>query len=708
MNNDKINELIAIVKDYIPIDEVGAIIKAIKFSSNAHNKQLRKSGEPYINHPIEVAKILADIKLDSASIVTGLLHDTIEDTDISILDIKNNFGDEVLDLVEGLTKINKFSLKVNNLKLGENYRKLLLAATKDIRVILIKLADRLHNMKTLNFIDDNYKKIRISLETLEIYSPLAERLGMSEWKDQLEDLSFGVINPEARKSIVERLEYLNAKDVNIIEEISKDLKKIFSAANTECTIQGRIKTPHSIWNKIKSKEISFEQLSDIMAFRVVTNSTRECYKLLGVIHRKFPFIQGRFKDFISSPKSNGYRSLHTSVIGPQNKKIEIQLRSKAMDQIAEYGVAAHWKYKDPKKIKENDTVEYKWMHELLDLMNQSSNQDELIENSKIKLFKDSIYVFSPKGDVLELPKDSTPVDFAYLVHTEIGDKCVASKINGNLQPLKSILKNGDQVEILTSKESQPSPLWEMFATTSKVKSQIRRFMRSKKRDEYILFGKEILINTFKKEDIDFSKVAIEKILENFNCKKVEDIYELVGSGSETSTNILKTIYPELKINFTKNKNLSSVNTIKLKGLTAGMSYHLAGCCSPLLGDNIVGIVTAGIGVSVHTVECEILTSYSDSPERWLDIAWENTNNLLQQSTSRINIILQNKAGSLGKVTSIIAKNNGNISNINFSTRKKDFFEIIIDIEVRDVSHLSNIIAALRLIAEVSSLNRVKG
>ena len=347
MNNDKINELIAIVKDYIPIDEVGAIIKAIKFSSNAHNKQLRKSGEPYINHPIEVAKILADIKLDSASIVTGLLHDTIEDTDISILEIKNNFGDEVLDLVEGLTKINKFSLKVNNLKLGENYRKLLLAATKDIRVILIKLADRLHNMKTLNFIDDNYKKIRISLETLEIYSPLAERLGMSEWKDQLEDLSFGVINPEARKSIVERLEYLNAKDVNIIEEISKDLKKIFSAANTECTIQGRIKTPHSIWNKIKSKEISFEQLSDIMAFRVVTNSTRECYKLLGVIHRKFPFIQGRFKDFISSPKSNGYRSLHTSVIGPQNKKIEIQLRSKAMDQIAEYGVAAHWKYKDP-------------------------------------------------------------------------------------------------------------------------------------------------------------------------------------------------------------------------------------------------------------------------------------------------------------------------------------------------------------------------
>ena len=708
MENDKINELIAITKSYLPVQEVNSIIKAIKFSSKAHNKQLRKSGEPYINHPVEVAKILAGIKLDSSSIISGLLHDTIEDTDISILEIKNNFGDEVLNLVEGLTKINKFSLKVNNLKFGENYRKLLLAATKDLRVILIKLADRLHNMKTLNFIDDNYKKIRISLETLEIYSPLAERLGMSDWQNQLEDLSFSVINPEARKSILERLEYLNTKDFNVIEEIRYDLNKIFFEENTECTIHGRIKTPYSIWNKIKSKEISFEQLSDIMAFRVVTNSTRECYRLLGIIHRKFSFIQGRFKDFISSPKSNGYRSLHTSVIGPKNKKIEIQFRSNAMNQIAEYGVAAHWKYKDPKKIKEKESIEYKWMHELLDLMNHSSSQDELIENSKIKLFKDNIYVFSPKGDVIELPKNSTPVDFAYSVHTEIGDKCVASKINGNLQPLKSILKNGDQVEILTSKESQPSPLWERFVTTSRVKSQIRRFIRSKKKKEYILFGKEILINTFKKEDIEFSNIAIEKILKNFNCGKAEDIYELIGSGSETPTNILKAIYPELKINFSKKKNISSTNTIKLKGLTAGMSYHLAGCCSPLLGDNIVGIVTAGIGVSVHTVECETLTSYSDSPERWLDIAWENANNLQQQSTSRIKVILQNQPGSLGKVTSIIAKNNGNISNINFSTRKKDFFEIIIDIEVRDIGHLSNIIAALRLITEVSSLNRVKG
>ena len=708
MENPKIKEFITLIDHYIDKEDIGVILKALNFSKKAHVNQKRESGEPYINHPIEVAKLLASIKLDTSSIVSGLLHDTIEDTNISIEEINNVFGEEVSNLVSGLTNINKFSLKVNNLKYGENYRKLLLAATKDLRVILIKLADRLHNMKTLNFVKDHHKKIRISLETLEVYAPLAQRLGMSDWQEQLEDLSFHFVNPEARKSIQERLQYLDSKDKNIIEEIIRDLRQIFKGEKINLNIYGRIKSPYSIWNKIKSKEISFEQLSDIMAFRIVANSSRDCYRLLGIIHRKFSYIQGRFKDFISSPKSNGYRALHTSVIGPKNKKIEIQFRSNAMDQIAEYGVAAHWKYKDPKKIKENDTYEYKWMHELLDLMNQSDNQDELIENSKIKLFQDSIYVFSPKGDVIELPQNSTPVDFAYSIHSEVGDKCVAAKINGNLQPLKSKLENGDQVEILTSNESQPSPLWERFVATSKVKSQIRKFMRSKKREEYTIFGKEILNNAFKNEDIEFSESAISKVLHNFNCKNIDDVFELVGSGSVTASHILKTIFPELKINYHKNKSAISNSPVRLKGLTAGMSYHLAGCCSPIVGDNIVGIVTAGIGVSVHTVDCETLSSYSDSPERWLDISWEKSNSSNKQSISRINVILQNQTGSLGKITTIIAKNNGNISNINFSTRKTDFFEIIIDIEVRDTNHLNNIIAALRLVSEVSSLNRIKG
>jgi len=708
MENPKIAELISIAQSYIPQNDIKIISKALEFSVNAHKDQKRKSGEPYVNHPIEVSKILANLKLDTSSIVSGLLHDTIEDTSISLDQIRNIFGDEVAKLVDGLTKIKNYSLRNKNLKFGENYRKLILAATQDLRVILIKLADRMHNMKTLNYLEDHHKQIRIALETLEVYAPIAQRLGMRGWQDQLEDLSFKFIDPEARKSILERLEYLNSKDQNLIEDISDELNKIFVKNNIKCMILGRIKTPYSVWNKIKRKEISFEQLSDIMAFRVIANSSRECYRLLGIIHREFPYIHGRFKDFISSPKNNGYRALHTSVIGPKNKKIEIQFRSNVMDQIAEYGIAAHWKYKDPKKIKENDTKEYKWMHELLELMNQSHSQDELIENSKIKLFDDYIYVFSPKGDVTELPKNSTSIDFAYSIHSEIGDKCVATKINGNLQPLKSKLKNGDQVEILTSNESQPSPLWERFAATSKVKSQLRKFMRSKKRSEYIQFGREILISAFKKEDVEFNNNIIANTLKDFNCKMEDDLFELVGSGNITASNVLKKLFPELKINYSKNKNLKSKSSIKLKGLTAGMSYHLAGCCSPIVGDSIVGIVTAGIGVSVHTIECETLTSYSDSPERWLDVSWQQGNNSIDKSIARINVVLQNQPGNLGKVATVIAKNNGNISNINFSTRKNDFFEIMIDIEVRDTNHLNNIIAALRLISEVSSLTRIKG
>ncbi len=704
---EKIRELEKLTS-YLKEPEKKIINKALDFSQVAHKDQLRKSGDPFITHPVEVAKILTTLKLDASSIVAGLLHDTVEDTKSTINEIENIFGDQISELVQGLTKISKFSLKTNKQKLGENYRKLLLAATEDLRVILIKLADRLHNMRTLEYIDTERKKINTSMETLEVYAPLAQRLGMKEWQDELEDLAFKTINPDARNSIVDRLRYLNSEDENIVDEIRYELKKIFLEEDINCKIDGRMKSPYSIWNKIKKKNISFEQLSDIMAFRIITNSTRECYRCLGIIHRRFPYIQGRFKDFISAPKSNGYRALHTSIMGPKNKKIEIQFRSNVMEQIAGFGVAAHWKYKDPKKIKEKDTKEYQWMHDLLDLMNSSSNQDELIENSKIQIFQDDIYVFTPKGDVIELPKNSTPIDFAYSIHSQVGDKCVAAKINEKLQPLKTILKNGDQIEIITSEESQPSPLWERFAATSKVKSQIRRFFRSKKRVEYVHFGKEILNSFFQKENYELNNSTIEKINSKFNLKDIEDLYELIGSGNLTAVSVIKKIYPEFNFNAPKKFGDSKEKSIKLKGLTAGMSYHLAGCCSPIKGDNIVGIVTAGIGVAVHTVDCETLTSYSDNPERWLNISWDQSNKLNIASNARIGVVLKNQPGSLGKVTTIIAKNNGNISNINFSIRKVDFYEIIIDIEVRDANHLKNIIAALRLVSEVSSLERIKG
>ena len=706
MIKNKIREL-EFLTSYLNEKEKKIIIKAINFSERAHKDQTRKSGDPYIIHPIEVAKILTTINLDASAIAAGLLHDTIEDTTISTKEITEIFGMQISELVEGLTKISKFDLKINKQKLGENYRKLILASSKDLRVILIKLADRLHNMRTINFIKDESKRIDISIETLEIFSPLAQRLGMKEWQDELEDLAFQSINPEARKSVIDRLNYLNSNDENIVDEIRYELKKNLISEDINCNIEGRIKSAYSIWNKIKNKNISFEQLSDIMAFRILTNSTRECYKCLGVIHRNYQYIPGRFKDFISSPKSNGYRALHTTVMGPKNKKIEIQFRSNAMNQIADFGVAAHWKYKDPKSIKEKDTKEYKWMHDLIDLMNNSLNQDELIENSKINVFNDEIYVFTPKGDLIELPINSTPIDFAYSIHSQIGDKCVGVKINEKLQPLKTILKNGDQIEIITSEESQPSPMWERFAATSKVKSQIRRFFRSKKRDEYILFGKEILNSFFMKENYELNSSTLNKIKKEYNVDE-DYLYEMIGEGRLTAFAVLKKIYPEFNYKSSTKFELETKNPIRLKGLTAGMSYHLAGCCSPLKGDTIVGIVTAGIGVAVHTIDCDTLSSYSDHPERWLNISWDSPSQSSILSNSRISVVLKNQPGSLGKITTIIAKNNGNISNINFTIRKNDFFEIIIDIEVRDANHLKNIIAALRLVSEVSSLERIKG
>ncbi len=704
----EIQKEIEFITSYLTAEEKDKVRHALKLSEEAHSNQLRKSGDPFITHPLEVAKILTSIKLDADSIVAGLLHDTLEDTNLNIEEIDKNFGNQIVELVDGLTKINKYSLKVNNQKFGENYKKLILATTKDLRVILVKLADRLHNMRTIQFIKDESKKTKIALETLEVFAPLAQRLGMKEWQDELEDISFEVINPDAKKTIIERLEYLKSKDENIVDEIRYELKNIFFQEDLFCKIEGRIKSPYSIWNKIKNKNISFEQLSDIMAFRVITNSTRECYRCLGIIHRQYPYIQGRFKDFISAPKSNGYRALHTSVMGPKNKKIEIQFRSNIMDQIADFGVASHWKYKDPKKIKEKDAREYKWVYDLVDSMNSSVSQDELIQNSKLKVFQNDIFVFTPKGDLIELPKNATPVDFAYAIHSQIGDKCVAAKINDKLQPLKTILKNGDQIEIITSESSQPSPLWQRFAVTTKVKSQLRRFSRFKKKEEHIIFGREILISYFQKENYEFNKNIEQKILRDFKYKSIDEVYASIGSGEITALSVIKKIYPEYNYIPVSKFNENTTNPIKLKGLTAGMSYHLAGCCSPLKGDSIVGIVTAGIGVAVHTLDCDTLTSYQDAPDRWLNISWDNQNNLETVSNARIVVVLFNKPGSLGKVTTVIAKNNGNISNILFSVRKPDFFEIIIDIEVRDANHLQNIIAALRMEKEVSSLERLKG
>ena len=703
----QIESIINSIKTYDPNVNSDQILKAYEFSKKVHSKQIRASGVPYLEHPIQVAKLLTEIKLDGPSIVTGLLHDTVEDTETSILEIKNKFGNEITYLVDGLTKINQLSLKKNFDSSSENFRKLLLATSQDIRVILIKLADRLHNMRTLHYFKDNNKKYRIAYETQEIYAPLAQRLGIKEWQDELEDYSFKIVNPDARNSIIERLNYLNKKDESIIDDIRYSLQLLLNKEGINSKVEGRLKNPYSIWLKIKTKNITFEQLSDIMAFRIIVNSSRYCYQALGAIHKNYSMVPGRFKDFISVPKENGYRSVHTTIIGPKNKKIEIQIRSNAMHEIAEYGVAAHWKYKDPKQIKERDSKEYQWLHDLVDIIEHATSSNDLMKNTSMQLFKDSIYVFSPKGDIFELPKNATSIDFAYAIHSEIGDRCIGTKVNGKMQPLNIKLNNGDQIEIITSEESSPSPLWKRFAVTSKVRSRIRRFIRSQKRDEYIKFGKEILSHSFKNENLNYSENVLMTILKKYNTKKLEDLYEMVGSGTFTAKSIIKTIYPELKLRNNNKKINKNVKPVRLKGLTPGMAYHLSECCSPIPGDQIVGIISPGEGVLVHTIDCETLESYSDSPDRWLDVSWEYDTKNTKLQVGRIRIIIVNKPGSLGIISTLIAKNNGNISNIHFDSRSKDFYKLSIDIEVRDSNHLNNIIAALRLENITSFIERIK-
>ena len=705
---NKIDYIIENIKTYDPKVNSELINEAFNFSKKAHSKQKRVSGDPFFEHPIQVARLLSEIKLDGSAIVAGLLHDTVEDTNINIKEINNKFGSEISYLVDGLTKIEQISLKKNSKTSSENFRKLLLATTQDIRVILIKLADRLHNMRTLHYFKDNNKKYKIAYETQEIYAPLAQRLGIREWQDELEDLSFSIINPDIRKSIIERLNYLNKKDESIIDDISQNINNLLKKEDLNSNIIGRLKTPFSIWLKIKRKDISFEQLSDIMAFRIIVNSTRSCYNALGVIHRNFKMIPGRFKDFVSIPKSNGYRSIHTTVIGPKNKKIEIQIRSKAMQEISEYGVAAHWKYKNPKDVKEKDKKEYQWLHDLVEIIEQANKPEEIIKDTKMQLFRNNVYAFSPKGDIYELPANSTPIDFAYTIHSDIGDTCIGAKINGRLQPLKIKINNGDQVEIITSKNSSPSPLWERFAVTNRVKTRIRKFVRSQKKDEYLKLGKQILLTTFKTENLSLNEKVNKEILNKLKCKNIDDVYELVGSGTFTVTSIIKSIYPEFKFQNNKINTSKNINLIKLKGLTPGMAYHLSGCCSPIIGDQIVGIVTAGKGVSVHTIDCEMLNSFSEMPDRWLNLSWENDQKNTNMQVSRIKVIILNKPGSLGVISTIIAKNNGNISNISFDNRSKDFYELSIDIEIRDKNHLNNIIAALRLEPVSTLVKRIKG
>ena len=690
---------------------------AWKFAQDAHKGQFRGSGESYFTHPVSVAQILSNLNLDLNTIITGLLHDVVEDCGVCISKISSIFGEEVALLVDGVTKLTKLELQSDRSKQAENFRKLFLATSNDIRVLLVKLADRTHNMRTIGGISDVEKRQKIAQETLELFAPLSERVGLIGLKNEMEDLAFAVVQPQMRTSIMNRLSFIQdeSKDILplIIEEIRETLLK---AGIKTLEISGRVKSAFSIWQKMQRRNVPMDQLSDIMAYRILVEKVEDCYSSLGVIHSKYPNVMGRFKDYISTKKRNGYQSLHTDVIGPFKQKIEIQIKTLEMHKIAETGIASHWVYKQ--KIKDLEKINSRWVQDLVSILDLEQGPEDFLENTKLEMYADKVFCFTPNGDLIALPRGATPVDFAYSLHSDIGYTCVGVKINGKPRQLKTQLNNGDQVEILRSKNSTPNPEWENFVKTGRARAGIKKFIRQKSQDEFFNVGIAILQKHFRQIDKKFNLENISKKLNNFKdsqISKPNEIFIAIGDGSLDPLKIINFLYPKIKSDSAR-KNIiqkktffrenKSENALKINGLIPGMAVHIAKCCTPLPGENIVGIVTTGKGITVHTIDCNTLEKFYDIPERWLDIHWDKDG--LAYHIGRINIVMTNEPGSLASVTNQIYKYGGNITNLQLINREIDFFRFIVDLEVEDLSHINNIIMELRSNDFVESVNRYQG
>jgi GTP diphosphokinase / guanosine-3',5'-bis(diphosphate) 3'-diphosphatase len=721
-------ELVERVQSYDPDADEDMLNRAYVFGLKKHGTQMRASGDPYFSHPVEVAGILAEMKLDTASIVTGLLHDTIEDTDATREEIARLFGESVARLVDGVTKLSRLEVQSESTKEAENLRKLVLAMSSDIRVLLVKLADRLHNMRTLHHIKDPARRRRIALETMDLYAPLASRIGMEKVKRELEELAFAELNPDGRSSVLARQDYLRERGERLVPEIEAELIKTLKEGGLAAQISGREKTPYSIWRKMQNKNVSFEQLADIMAFRIIVADVAQCYQALGLIHGSYQVIPGRFKDYISVPKPNGYRSLHTGVIGPLGQRIELQIRTEEMQDQADRGVAAHWIYKQGGPS--TDAPQYAWLRSLIEILDKAPNAEEFLEHTKLEMFHDQVFCFTPKGKLIALPKGATPIDFAYAVHSQVGDTCVGSKINGRMLPLRTQLSNGDQVEIITSKAQTPSPTWERFVVTGKAKAAIRRFIRTRQREQYLQLGKSLLDKTFHEEGYEVTEKGLDGVRANFKQATTDDLIAAVGAGLVTSREVMTAVYPGLKqpqrkdggadvvpISRARNKAAADAakarkepagSQIAIRGLIPGMAVHFARCCHPLPGDRIVGIITTGKGVTIHTIDCSTLESFSESPERWIDVGWDSVSEgAAGIYTGRLKVTVANQPGSLSKLSTVIARHEGNISNLRIVNRSMDFFDMVIDVEVNDVKHLANITAALRATPAINAVERAR-
>ena len=706
-------ELVDRVRSYDPEADEDLLNKAYVYAMHAHGKQLRASGDPYFAHPLEVAAILTELKLDVPTIVTALLHDTIEDTSVTFDDIKRDFGEEIAILVDGVTKLSQLEVFSERTKQAENFRKLMLAITSDVRVLLVKLADRLHNMRTLNYISKPDKRHRIAQETIDLYAPLAGRIGMQNMREELEDLAFADLNPEARNSIVTRLERLKDTSGDRIGRIADQIKRRLAEEGIEAWVSGRAKRPWSIWRKLREKQLNFQQLSDILGFRVIVATTDDCYRALGVLHQSWRMIPDRFKDFISNPKTNGYQSIHTTVLGPENQRVEVQIRTQQMHEVAERGVAAHWRYREHVGEREPSEKALEWLRDMVDLLERGDSAEEFFDHSKLNLYQDQVFCFTPKGDLIALPRGATPIDFAYAVHTDLGNTTVGVKVNGAHVPLHTALGNGDQVEIIRTKDAAPSPLWEQFVVTGRARAEIRRFLRHAQRDENIAFGKRILEKSFSDLNLELTDKAIEEVARKLRLSKPEDVYAELGRGALRAQEVVEAVFPEIKRDPERHKlaqfsQPGEHKTISIRGLTEGISYKLGSCCHPLPGDRIVGIMVPGQGAIIHTIDCGELEKAQSAMADWLDVSWGKYAADLGPSIARISVRVENAPGSLAAVMTVISNNGGNIFNLKVLGRNPLFFDFTVDIEVRDVAHLQNIIGALRVNAAVESVDRVRG
>ena len=689
-------ELVERVKSYDPDADEALLNRAYVFSMQKHGSQLRASGDPYYSHPIEVAGILTDLHLDDETIVTAILHDTIEDTLTTHEEIEQKFGANVARMVDGVTKLSKIEAMSDNQRAAENLRKFLLATSDDLRVLLVKLADRLHNMRTLHFIKDEAKRRRIAKETMDIYAPLAERIGMYEFMKEMQTLAFKELEPEAFASVTKRLEQLQEGGGDRIARISSGIKLLLSRAGIEADVSGREKHPYSIWRKMAERHISFEQLSDIMAFRAIVPDVDACYNALGIIHRRWPMVPGRFKDYVSTPKRNGYKSLHTSVIHSENRRIEIQLRSKEMHGQAEYGFAAHWLYKQSVNMPD---AQIGWMKDLVEILEHAETSEEILEHTRMAMYQDRIFAFTPKGELIQLPKGATAIDFAYAVHTSLGDQTVGAKLNGRVVPLRTPIENGDQVQILKSKAQEPQPWWMSIAITGKARAAIRRFVRHKERDEMGALGRKIFDEIVRRLPTKLSKDAVTQALKRLKLADEPTLMQAIARRTVTDSQVMEALMPGSSTDVHA-VLLPQREAISIRGLTAGVAFDLASCCHPVPGDRIVGLRRAEEAIVVHTIDCKSLADGLDAD--WVDLAWGDGSD---GGTARVTVVVNNQPGSLAAIAVIFAGHKANIVNLRLEARDTSFHTYVADIEVHDLSHLTKIIAALRAADAVIQADR---